>query len=81
MRQKLGKHLFDRLVSAACCKITFWEAALLKKRGASHNYVSALVANHVPSVSSANKAKKIKAEDSAPFWLIEEQLISKANNG
>ncbi|CAE7516917.1 unnamed protein product [Symbiodinium pilosum] len=50
MRQKLGKHLFDRLVSAACCKITFWEA------------------------------KKIKAEDSAPFWLIEEWFLGESGD-
>lgn len=49
-RQKLGKHLFDRVVKGACCRVPFWEA------------------------------KKIKAEDSAPLWLIEEWFLGETGD-
>ncbi|CAE7351823.1 unnamed protein product [Symbiodinium sp. CCMP2592] len=49
-RQKLGKHLFDRVVKGACCRVPFWEA------------------------------KKIKADDSAPLWLIEEWFLGETGD-
>ncbi|CAE7328171.1 unnamed protein product [Symbiodinium sp. CCMP2456] len=49
-RQKLGKHLFERVLKGACCRVPFWEA------------------------------KKMKAEDSAPLWLIEEWFLGETGD-
>ena len=33
LRQKLGKHLFDRLLASTCCKLSFWEAKKVVSSG------------------------------------------------